>query len=81
MKFLILISAVALLCVAAQDDKKEDIKVYKRLIPADILRGTYCNEYFARTEKVRKCGIKQTRVASFGLKSSRNSNSEIVKRR
>jgi hypothetical protein len=41
MKFFIcgvLISAVALLCVYADDDKKEEIKVYKRLIPADVLR-------------------------------------------
>ena len=46
MKFLVcgvLISAIALLCVHAEDEKKEEIKVYKRLIPADVLRGEfYC---------------------------------------
>lgn len=41
MKFFVcgvLISAIALLSVHAEDDKKEEIKVYKRLIPADVLR-------------------------------------------
>ena len=38
--FGLMMSAV-LLCSQAQDDAKKDdgIKVYKRLIPADVLRG------------------------------------------
>lgn len=41
MKFFVcgvLISALAFFAVQAED-KKDEIKVYKRLIPADILRG------------------------------------------
>lgn len=41
MKFLacaLFIGAAALVC-SAQDEKKEDMKVYRRLIPADVLRG------------------------------------------
>jgi hypothetical protein len=41
MKFIVcglVLSAVALMCFA-QEDKKEEIKIYKRLIPADVLRG------------------------------------------
>lgn len=48
MKFIVcgfLLSAV-LLC-AAQDEKKEEIKVYKRLIPADVLRGEFIMLFFA----------------------------------
>ena len=55
MKFFIcgvLISAVALLCVYADDDKKDEIKVYKRLIPADVLRGKF--KYFVTIKSI--CG-------------------------
>lgn len=43
MKFVacVLISAVALLCAQAQEDKKDELKIYKRLIPADVLRGEF----------------------------------------
>lgn len=55
MKFFIcgvLISAVALLCVQADDDKKDEIKVYKRLIPADVLRGEF--NCFVRLKLLRE---------------------------
>lgn len=51
-----LLFAAALLNTQAQDDakpKEGDIKIYKRLIPADVLRGEFAVESRTRSDCVR----------------------------
>jgi hypothetical protein len=39
MKFLVVVAAIALTVALAADEKEERPKTFRRLIPADVLRG------------------------------------------
>lgn len=58
MKAFLIVACALYVCVASQDDKKisqsntdNEIKIYKRLIPADVLRGKDTLPYVLIYEK------------------------------